>query len=68
MKNEVYDLLKKIALVVLPALATLIITIFEIWDIPFGQQIGATITAVDTALGVLLGISNYNYNRNIKNN
>lgn len=70
MKNEIYDLLKKIALVVLPALATLIITIFEIWDIPFGQQIGATITAVDTALGVILGISNYNYNRNLnkKNN
>ena len=66
MKNEVYDFLKKIALVVLPALATLIITIFKIWNIPYGEQIGATITAVDTALGIILGISNYNYNRNNK--
>ena len=66
MKNEVYDFLKKIALVVLPALATLIITIFQIWNIPYGEQIGATITAVDTALGIILGISNYNYNRNNK--
>ena len=66
MKNEVYDFLKKIALVVLPALATLVITIFKIWNIPYGEQIGATITAVDTALGIILGISNYNYNRNNK--
>ena len=68
MKNEVYDILKKIALVVLPAIATLIITIFQIWNIPYGEQIGATITAIDTALGVILGISSRNYYRNIKEN
>lgn len=67
MKNKTYDFLKKIALVVLPAIATLIITIFEIWQIPHGEKIGATITAFDTALGVILGISNYNYNRERKN-
>ena len=67
MKNEIYDFLKKIALVVLPALATLIITIFQIWDIPYGERIGATITAIDTALGIILGISNYNYNRSRNN-
>ncbi len=68
MKNKTYDFLKKIALVVLPAIATLVITIFEIWNIPYGEKVGATITAIDTALGVLLGISTYNYNRNRKNN
>lgn len=66
MKNKTYDFLKKIALVVLPALATFIITIFEIWKIPYGEQIGATITAFDTALGIILGISSYNYNRSHK--
>ena len=66
MKNETYDFLKKVALVVLPALATLVITIFQIWNIPFGEQISATITAIDTALGVILGISSHNYYRNIK--
>ena len=65
MKNEVYDFLKRIALVVLPALATLVITVFQIWDIPYGEQIGATITAIDTALGVILGISSRNYYRNL---
>ena len=68
MKNEIYDFLKKVALVILPALATLLITIFEIWNIPYGEQIGATITAIDTALGVLLGISSRNYYRNFENN
>ena len=66
MKNETYDFLKKVALVVLPALATLVIAIFQIWNIPFGEQISATITAIDTALGVILGISSHNYYRNIK--
>lgn len=65
MKNEIYDFLKKVALVVLPALATLVITIFQIWNIPYGEQIGATITVIDTALGVILGISSRNYYRNL---
>ena len=68
MKNEIYDFLKKVALVILPALATLIITVFQIWDIPHGEQIGATITAVDTALGVILGLSSRNYYRNSSKN
>ena len=42
MRNKTYDILKKIALVILPAIATLIITIFEIWGIPYGEKIGAT--------------------------
>ena len=65
MSNKVYDILKKISLIVLPALATLVITIFQIWNIPYAEKVAATITAINTALGVILGISNYNYNRNI---
>lgn len=65
MKNSTYDILKKIALVVLPALATLVITIFNIWNIPYGEEIGATITAIDTALGIILGISTYQYNKEV---
>ena len=68
MKNSTYDILKKIALVVLPAIATLVITIFKIWGIPYGEEIGATITAIDTALGVILGISSYQYNKELELN
>ena len=66
MKNKTYDILKKVAMYVLPALATAVITIFKIWRIPYGEQIGATITAIDTALGIILGISSNNYNKNLK--
>lgn len=61
MNNKVYDILKFIALVVLPALATLIIGVFEIWGLPYGAQIGATITAIATFLGAILTTSSAKY-------
>ena len=63
MSNKTYDTLKKIAMYVLPAIATFVITVFKIWNIPYGDEIGATITAIDTALGVILGISSANYSK-----
>lgn len=66
MNNKVYDVLKFIAQYVLPALATCVATIFKIWNIPYGVEISATIMAVDTLLGVILGISTYNYNKEMK--
>lgn len=66
MSNKMYDILKFIAQYVLPALATCIATIFKIWNLPYGVEISATIMAVDTALGVILGISTYNYNKELK--
>lgn len=67
MKNKTYDFWKKIAMYVLPAIATAVITIFKIWNLPYGEEIGATITAIDTALGVILGISSSNYNKKKEN-
>lgn len=62
LKNNTYDLLKKIAMYWLPALATAVVTIFEIWNIPYGTEISGTIMAIDTLLGAILGISTKNYN------
>lgn len=61
MSNETYDTLKKIALYILPALATLWLTLSKIWGFPYGAEIGATITAIDTFLGACLGISSAQY-------
>ena len=61
MSNKTYDILKTIALIILPALATLVIAIFEIWGLPYGAQIGATITAVATFLGAILSVSSAKY-------
>jgi hypothetical protein len=59
--DKVYDTLKWIALVVLPAIATLYFALAGIWGFPYGEQIVGTITAIDAFLGALLGISNVMY-------
>lgn len=63
LKNGTYDFLKWIALVVLPASATLYFALSGIWGFPYGEQIVGTITAIDTFLGALLGISSINYHK-----
>lgn len=66
MSNKVYDILKFIAQIVLPAIATLYVTLAGIWGLPFSEQIGGTVMAVDTFLGAVLMISSNNYNKTKK--
>lgn len=63
MPDKVYDILKDIAMFVLPAIGTLYATLAGIWGFPYGQQIVETIMAVDLALGTILGISNFQYKK-----
>ena len=61
LSNPWYDALKWIALYLLPALGTLYFALSGIWSFPYGEQVVGTITAIDTFLGVILGISSANY-------
>lgn len=63
MSNKMYDALKWVAQYLLPALGTMYFTLAQVWSLPFGEQIVGTVTAVDTCLGVLLGISSVQYNK-----
>ena len=63
MSNKVYDVLKWIAQVFLPGLGTLYFALAQIWGLPYGEEVLGTITAVDTALGIWLGISTNHYNK-----
>lgn len=63
MTNRIYDILKWIALVVLPATATLYTMLAKIWGLPGEAEIPMTITAVDTFLGALLGVSSVKYQK-----
>lgn len=63
MSNKVYDILKYIAMIALPALGTLYFAIAQIWGFPYGEEVVGTITAVDAFLGALLGISTAKYNK-----
>lgn len=64
--NRVYDCLKWIAQILLPALGTLYFGIAKIWGLPYSEEIVGTITAVDLFLGTLLGISTIQYNKQNK--
>ena len=67
MNNKVYGVLKWIAMYLLPALGTLYFALASIWGLPYGEQIVGTITAIDTFLGVILGISTVQYNKRVDN-
>jgi hypothetical protein len=66
MSNKVYDIMKYICVICLPALGTLYFALASIWGLPYGEQIVGTITAIDTFLGAILMISNSKYNNSTK--
>ena len=66
MSNKNYDILKWVAMVFLPALGTLYFALAGIWNLPCGEQVVGTIAAIDTFMGVILGISSANYNKDTK--
>ena len=57
MNKQIYDILKWASLVGLPALAAFWLTIAPIWGLPYGDQIGSTIIAINVLLGTLVGVS-----------
>lgn len=61
MSNRTYDLLKWLALLGLPALATLVATLGELWGMPHRLEIVGTVTAIDAFLGSALGIKSKTY-------
>lgn len=66
MSNKTYDILKWVAMVFLPALGILYFALAGIWNLPCGEQVVGTIAAIDTFMGVILGISSANYNKDTK--
>lgn len=57
LKDSVYNVLKWIALVVLPAMSVLYATLAGIWGLPYATQIPLTIDAIDVFIGALIGVS-----------
>lgn len=61
MKDRLYDRLKWVSLILLPAIATLYFALGQIWHFPAVEEVVATITAVDTFLGLLLNRASSKY-------
>ena len=67
LNDKIYEILKWVALIALPALATLISVVLPLWNICDEATITAvvgTITAIGTFLGTLLGVSTMKYRKN----
>ena len=60
--DKVYNILKLVCMILLPAIATLWFALGKIWGFPYLAEIEGTIIAIDTFIGALIGISTYQYN------
>lgn len=65
LSNKVYDILKWIAMIFIPAVSALYFGLSQIWGFPYGEEIVGTLAVIDTFLGALLGISTMNYNKGV---
>lgn len=63
--NRLYDFLKWVALVAIPALETFWLTIGKVWGLPYVTEIGTTIAAVGLLIATLIGVSTVRYRRNL---
>ena len=61
LSNRTYDTLKWIALVVIPAAATLVLTVGKIWGLPYYDNIGATISAIGLFIAAIIGVSSKDF-------
>lgn len=61
--DKMYNVLKWLTMIVLPAFATLYFALSGIWGFPYGEQVVGTITALVTFFGVVLGVSTAQYNK-----
>ena len=68
LNDKIYDILKWLVIIVMPACATLYAALSSVWGWPFAEQATTTITAVDTFLGAVLCISSVNYHKEDKTN
>ena len=63
LNNKVYDLLKWIVMIVIPALTTAYVGLSGIWGWPYAEEVAKTSAVVCVLLGALLGISTAQYNK-----
>lgn len=63
LSDKAYDILKWVAVILLPALGSLYFGLAGIWGFPYGEQVVGTITVIDTFMGIILGISTVQYNK-----
>lgn len=63
LNDKLYDVLKWVTMIVIPAIATAYVGLAAVWAWPYAEEVAKTATVVCTLLGALLGISTAQYNK-----
>ncbi|NHJ86002.1 MAG: hypothetical protein FK734_11105 [Asgard group archaeon] len=63
-KVKVYDVLKWVTLIFLPAAGTLYFALASIWSFPYGEQVVGTLSLITSFMGIMLGVSTSKYKSN----
>ena len=63
LSNSVYDVLKFLCTILLPALGTLYFALSKIWGLPLAEEIVGTLSAIAVFIGAVIGISSVQYNK-----
>ena len=64
LNDKVYSILKWVDLIFIPAVVALYCAMAGIWSWPFANEIAGTAAAIETFIGALIGVSNYNLKKN----
>lgn len=62
--NKLYDVLKWVALIALDAMGIFYSTISNVWNLPYGDEVLKTCSALSLLIGTLIGVSSINYKKN----
>ena len=63
LNDTVYTILKWVALICIPSLATFYVALSGVWGWPYADEVAKTATALCTLIGALIGISTAEYYR-----
>lgn len=63
LNDKVYNFLKWLVVICLPATGAAYFSLSDLWDLPKAFEVVGTITVIQTFMGTLVGISSYNYNK-----
>lgn len=64
--DSMYDFLKTISIYVIPSIATLWLTVGQVWDLPYTVEIGTTISAIGVCIAGCIGLSTAAYNKAVR--
>lgn len=67
MSNKVYDVLKWVVMIVLPAISTLYVELAGILGWPYADEAAGTISAITAFMGAVLMFSSAQYNKKVNN-